>query len=602
MSSSAATTHAHHAPLSLAGLRRELPPLLRLAGPVVMAELGGMLMGLVDVMMVGRVGAEAIGAVSVGANLFHFVSMFGIGILLGLDYLIAHAYGGGRLHETHRTLVQSLYLCLVMAALLSVLLWLAHRYLDLLGIEASVLPDARAYLGTVSFGLLPFLWFVALRRYLQAVGLVRAATFALISANLVNLFVNWVLIFGNLGAPALGAAGAAWATTASRVYMLAVLVGFTVWHARRNDPALFRVALAPDPALLARIVKLGLPASVQVVLEGGVFTAATLLAAGLDPLSLAAHQIALGAAAFSFMVPLGVASAGAVRVGQALGAGDPRAAERSGWAALADRLRLHDVRRRRVHLRPAAGDARLHRRRGRDRHRHLAAADRRRVPALRRPAGGRGRHPARQRRDPRRDDRGPGRLLGDRPAGRLWPVLRGPDGGAGPLDRALGRPHRGRHRARRLVDAPHRLVAASATQPASPGILNPGSGPCAAAPSVKAATSAPAVAGETRPAPSSSQHRTSLARPLRDVGVEMPVPIHTTMLELVAYLSTVTETDREVVARVTELVNGGVVVLRGNFAGHRIPTPEHAGLSAADRAHRPRPARWPVILSPARSG
>jgi MATE family multidrug resistance protein len=82
-------------------------------------------------------------------------------------------------------------------------------------------------------------------------------------------------------------------------------------------------------------VTLGLPASVQVVLEGGVFTAATLLAAGLDPLSLAAHQIALGAAAFSFMVPLGVASAGAVRVGQSLGAGDPRAAERAGWAALA---------------------------------------------------------------------------------------------------------------------------------------------------------------------------------------------------------------------------------------------------------------------------
>jgi len=335
MSSSAATSHAHDAPLSLAGLRDELPRLLRLAAPVVVAELGGMAMGLVDVMMVGRVSAEAIGAVSVGANLFHFVAMFGIGILLGLDYLVSHAYGGGRMHEAHRTLVQSLYLCVALTAALSVLLWLAHRYLHLAGIEQSVLPDARAYLATVSIGLLPFLWFVALRRYLQAIGLVRAATFALISANLVNVLVNWVLIFGNLGAPALGAEGAAWATTLSRVYMLVVLAAFAFWHARHHDRALFRVSLAPDPAVLRRIVKLGAPASVQVVLEGGVFTAATLLAAGLDPLSLAAHQIALGAAAFSFMVPLGVASAGAVRVGQALGAGDPRAAERSGWAALA---------------------------------------------------------------------------------------------------------------------------------------------------------------------------------------------------------------------------------------------------------------------------
>ena len=336
MSSPATTSAAsHHAPLSLAGLRLELPRLLRLAGPVVLAELGGMAMGLVDVMMVGRVGADAIGAVSVGANLFHFVAMFGVGILLGLDYLVSHAFGGGRMHEAHRTLVQSLHLCLLLTVVLTGLLWAAQHWLHLAGIDPAVLPDARAYLATVTPGLLPFLWFVALRRYLQAVGLVRAATFALISANLVNVAVNWILIFGNLGAPALGAEGAAWATTLSRVYMLAVLAGFAFWHARRHDRALFHVALRPDFAVLGRIVRLGVPASVQVVLEGGVFTAATLLAAGLDPLSLAAHQIALGAAAFSFMVPLGVASAGAVRVGQALGSGDPRGAERAGWAALA---------------------------------------------------------------------------------------------------------------------------------------------------------------------------------------------------------------------------------------------------------------------------
>jgi MATE family multidrug resistance protein len=335
MASSITMTPTSHASLSLAGIRLELPRLLRLAAPVVLAELGGMAMGLVDVMMVGRVSAAAIGAVSVGANLFHFVSMFAVGILLGLDYLIAHAYGGGRMHEAHRTLVQSLYLCVALTALLSVLLWAAHHFLDRVGIAPSVLPDARAYLGIISLGMLPLLLFIALRRYLQALGLVRAATFALLSANLINLFCNWVLVFGNLGAPALGAVGSAWATTLSRVYMLLVLGGFTVWHARRHDRALFRVSLVPDATLLRRMIKLGAPASVQVVLEGGVFTAATLLAAGLDPLSLAAHQIALGAAAFAFMVPLGVASAGAVRVGQALGAGDVRAAERSGWAALA---------------------------------------------------------------------------------------------------------------------------------------------------------------------------------------------------------------------------------------------------------------------------
>lgn len=335
MSSAAVMTHIRRAARPLAGMRQELPALLRLAGPVVVAELGGMSMGLVDTMMVGRVSAEAIGAVSVGANLFHFVSVAGIGVLLGLDYLVAHAFGGGRLKEAHRSLVQSLWLCVALGALLTFVLWLAHEYLHELGIEPAVLPDARSYLSVVTLSVLPFLWFVALRRYLQAIGLVRAATFALLSANLINVAANWVLIFGHLGAPKLGATGAAWATVLSRLYMLAVLVGFTIWHARRYDRALFRTPPWPDLAVLRRIVALGAPASVQVMLEGGVFTAATLLAAGLDPLSLAAHQIALGAAAFSFMVPLGVASAGAVRVGQELGANRVAAAERSGWAALA---------------------------------------------------------------------------------------------------------------------------------------------------------------------------------------------------------------------------------------------------------------------------
>jgi MATE family multidrug resistance protein len=213
-------------------------------------------------------------------------------------------------------------------------MWLASSELHRLGIEAAVLPDAVYFLRVVSVSLLPVLLFVAVRRYLQAVGLVRAVMFSAFSANAVNLFVNWVLVFGNLGAPALGARGSAWATTISRVYMFFFLVGYLLWHARHNDPALLRVSLAPDTKRLASLVRLGFPAACQTTLEVGVFTAATLLAARLDPLSLAAHQIALGAAALSFMVPLGVSSAGAVRVGQALGRGDPAAAARAGWTAL----------------------------------------------------------------------------------------------------------------------------------------------------------------------------------------------------------------------------------------------------------------------------
>lgn len=319
---------------SLAGVRAELRPLLRLAGPVVVSELGWMAMGLVDTAMVGRVSAEAIGAVSVGSHTYFVAAMFGMGVLLGLDPLVSQAWGAGRKDEAHRGLVQGVMLAVAIGAALMALLWWGNRHLAGLGIDPKVLPDAMAYMDVVTWGLIPLLLFAAVRRYLQGMGIVRPVMVVVLAANVVNVFANWILIFGNLGAPAMGAVGSAWATTVSRVFMIVCLAAFTWWLARSDDSGLLRVSWRPDLRLLRYVVRLGTPAAMQLTLEGGVFTAATLLAARLDPTALAAHQIALGAAAFAFMVPLAMSSAGAVRVGQSLGAGDPDGARAAGWTAL----------------------------------------------------------------------------------------------------------------------------------------------------------------------------------------------------------------------------------------------------------------------------
>ena len=316
-------------------LRLELPPLLRLAVPVILAEVAWMTMSLVDTMMVGRVSAEAIGAVSIGSHLFFAVAMAGGGILLGLDTLMAQAYGAGRTTELNRSLVQGLYLATALAGCLMLALAWVTAELHRLGIERNVLALAVGYLDAANWGLLPLLLFLALRRYLQAIGQVRPIMLSAILANLVNVVVNWVLIYGNLGAPALGAVGAAWATTLSRAFMLGWIAVFVLLHARRENPDLFRVPLRPDARILRRVIGLGLPATSQVSAEVGVFAAATLLAGRLDAVSLAAHQIALGAAAMAFMVPLGISAAGAVRVGQAIGRRDRDGAARAGWTALA---------------------------------------------------------------------------------------------------------------------------------------------------------------------------------------------------------------------------------------------------------------------------
>ncbi|HYC22083.1 MAG TPA: MATE family efflux transporter [Candidatus Bathyarchaeia archaeon] len=316
------------------GLALELRPLVSLAAPVVATEVSWTTMGLISTMMVGRVSAEAIGAVSLGNSLFFAVAVFGLGMLLGLDYTVAHAFGAGRIGESHRALLQGVYLSFALAALLSGLFWFALPLLDGLGIEPEVLSLARPYLHALIWSLPPLLLSAALRRYLQAMGKVRPVMITAVSADLVAVVACWALVFGHLGAPAMGAEGAGWAICLSRGYVLLSLLLYLLIDERSSPTGLRHTPLRPDLGRLGRLVGLGFPSAMQLTFEVGVFATATTLVARLDAQSLAAHQIALSAASFTFMVPLGIASAAAVRVGQAMGRSDSAAAGRAGWTAL----------------------------------------------------------------------------------------------------------------------------------------------------------------------------------------------------------------------------------------------------------------------------
>jgi MATE family multidrug resistance protein len=309
--------------------------MLVLATPVVVAELGWVTMGIVDTLMVGRLGAAAIGAVGLAGMLFFGVAVFAMGLLLGLDPLIAQAFGGGRLDECHRWLVDGVWLGVFVAVPTVALLYGLRATLGVWGFPPEVVRLVRPYLGILIWSLPPLLCYVACRRYLQAMNLVRPITIALIAANGVNAFFNWMLIFGHLGAPAMGVSGSAVATLVARIFMAGVLLLAIVLHETRVVPKLRDTRMGVDFARLWRLFALGLPAAGQMVFEVGVFSAATALAGRVSADALAAHQIALNMAAFTFMVPFGVASAAAVRVGQAIGRHDPRAAMLAGWTAIA---------------------------------------------------------------------------------------------------------------------------------------------------------------------------------------------------------------------------------------------------------------------------
>ena len=311
--------------------------MLSLAMPVVVAEVGWVAMQIVDISMVGRLGPEAIGAVGVGSSLFLALAVVGIGLLLGLDPLVAQAFGARQFSACRLWLRHGLVLAVVLTVPLTLVAWTAAAQVEVWGFDPGVLDPIRGYLRVVSWSLLPLLLFTVFRRYIQAVGIVRPIMITLVSANIINAAANWLLVFGNWGFPELGVEGAAWATCVSRTYMCGLLA-FAAWrvNARLHSDHVIVESSAPpfEVARLRRLIQLGWPAAVQMTLEVGVFAAATALAGRLEPHLLAAHQIVLNVAGLTFMVTYGVSSAGAVRVGHAVGRRDPVGARHSGWVAL----------------------------------------------------------------------------------------------------------------------------------------------------------------------------------------------------------------------------------------------------------------------------
>jgi len=309
--------------------------MLRLAVPVVMAELGWMAMGVVDTLMVGPLGPEAISAVGVGAALHIAIAIFGMGVLLGLDTLVSQAFGAGDIRDCHRWLFDGLTLAALMTMpTMAVCLALAFA-IPSLGFHAAIAPQLQSYFSVLLWSTPFLIAYAACRRYLQGMHLATPVMFALVTANLLNAAMNWLLVYGHLGFPALGVTGSAWATLIARIYMFGSLVVAIWWTDKRyGHESLWRVVPIVDPARLRRLLVLGLPAASQVLAEVGVFALATALAGTLDPISGASHQIALNLAGIAFMIPLGVGSAGAVRVGHAVGAGDRRRAAAAGWTAI----------------------------------------------------------------------------------------------------------------------------------------------------------------------------------------------------------------------------------------------------------------------------
>ena len=330
-------------------LHAELHPLLSLALPLILGELGWIAMSVVDTAMLGRApGATLALAASALAQVLFNTLAFGVGgVLLALDTLISQALGENDQTAANHWFFHGLLMAVLLAALLGSLVWAAPLLLTRLPVDPNVLHAAIPALAGLNFGVLPLLLYFALRRYLQAAHRGRAIMAALVSANLINLLGDWLLIYGHdwghrwphLTIPAFGVVGSAWATSAARLYLMLFLALALLRANRLHSYGLRHTPRRLHLASFRRILQLGAPVGAQIFVEVALFAVATSLIATLGAIPLAGHEIALQCASTTFMVPLAISGATTVRVGHAIGrlrAGLGTAAQvaAAGWSGI----------------------------------------------------------------------------------------------------------------------------------------------------------------------------------------------------------------------------------------------------------------------------
>lgn len=314
---------------------REVRPTLALALPIMAGMVSQMLLGLADTIMVGRVGVVPLAAVAFVNTVFHLPLVFGIGLLSSVPVLTAQAFGARKHQEVGEMLRHGLMLSLLAGLVLGAATAGLRPFLPFFGQPTEVVSASGTYLILVGGSLVPLMLAHAGKQFSEALNRPWAPTWIMLGGVAFNIFLNWVLIYGNWGAPALGLEGAGWATLIARLCMAVAVVGYVTMAPRLQpfQPRKWLGRLQADR--LQALFRVGWPVAAQHLMEVSAFSLAGLMTGWISAESLAAHQIAIACAATTFMFPLGIGMAVCIRVGQAWGGNQLREMRRIGFAGLA---------------------------------------------------------------------------------------------------------------------------------------------------------------------------------------------------------------------------------------------------------------------------
>jgi MATE family multidrug resistance protein len=315
-------------------LAAELVETLRLATPMAAQQLGQIAMITTDLAFIGRLGGEALAAAALAGTVYFMAFTAGMGLMSAVAPLAAQAYGAGNAQQVRRALRSGLWAGLLIA--LPIMAFPLRGEQILLGLGQAQGPAhlAQDYLFGLALGVAPALWFIAIRGFMGAVNRPEPVLWITLAAIPANALLVWLLMYGEFGLPKLGIFGTG---LASSIVNFGTFVA-GLWFATRRPPFVdYRVLTRfwrIDWNLMRQLVVLGAPISISFLLEYGLFSSAALLMGRLSTTALAAHQIALQVAAILFMVPFGISMAATVRVGHAVGRGDPLGVRRAGWIAM----------------------------------------------------------------------------------------------------------------------------------------------------------------------------------------------------------------------------------------------------------------------------
>lgn len=311
--------------------REEVPALLRLAGPLIVNNLAIAGMQFADAVMAGRLGAESLAAVAVGASVWFFGFALALGLLMAISPIAARHYGADRPELIGRYTRQGMYLGLAIGTAVIALIYLTvEPLLNQIGIDDGFKDLTIGYVKAIVWGGPAIFVFLALRFTTEGIGLTRPIMYASLFSLVCNVFLNWVLMYGHLGAPALGAVGCGIASAITMWALMFVLVIYMMKSPRYAPLQIFSRVGKLRLDALREIIVLGVPIAITITAEAGLFNAVSILMGTRGASIAAAHQISINFAATMFMIPLALSSAITVRVGHALGSGNGEAARNSG--------------------------------------------------------------------------------------------------------------------------------------------------------------------------------------------------------------------------------------------------------------------------------